>query len=260
MSRTITVFGNSFPSLHQKWGVSKITNPQPRKLLITGTGRCGTKNLASRFQKASLDIGHEVCGVAGTSSRYFLVDSDWYPVHITDPDGTDHIGERKSDYIFEHTIHLYRKPTKTIPSIARTLDKLYVQFLIENNILPPESMNIYGVGNNILLASQIYFYVNVYIEENLKPIMRLDIEKFDEPTWKLILSMCGMSQRNYVEGPKNEMIDLTFSAREVKLRHITGETEMMYKKHLMLNDEEILSIDKALNIKITDMMKRYSNE
>lgn len=93
-------------------------------LLVTGNGRSGTTWLAKTFEKTKV-IGcpHEHCGDHGTVSWYFFADSDWHPFHVSHrPVGrVIHVGERRSDFNFQWTVHLVRDPLKVIGSMVRVM-------------------------------------------------------------------------------------------------------------------------------------------
>jgi|WetSurMetagenome_2_1015567.scaffolds.fasta_scaffold388268_1 hypothetical protein len=96
----------------------KRAKPKKRTVLFTGTGRCGTMHIADLFTANGIDIGHEICGLDGCSSHFFSYDADWHWFAMGQPVGYIHLGEHRSDYEFEHIIHVVREPLACISSIA----------------------------------------------------------------------------------------------------------------------------------------------
>jgi hypothetical protein len=92
--------------------------PEPRKLLILACARSGTKYIHKVFQKIGLDIGHEYTGKDGSATHFWAVDP---PKCLEFPwespkDRKAHIGERRSDFEFEHIWHQIRNPLNCITS------------------------------------------------------------------------------------------------------------------------------------------------
>lgn len=91
--------------------------PETRKVLFTGTGRCGTQYISNLFTANGIDIGHELVGVDGVASHFFAYDADWHWFAMGQPVGYIHLGEHRSDYTFENIIHVVREPLACIASI-----------------------------------------------------------------------------------------------------------------------------------------------
>lgn len=164
--RTFKKVARGFSSRVEKMGVAKLPKSMrtQKKLLLLGTGRCGTTSMSNLLRKAGLNVPHEVCGRDGTVSHYFSVDSEWYPAAPwQEKQGKKHVGERRSDYEFEHVWHVVRHPLKVIPSIARIFGGVDWEFYEDNGVIPRgiepvmrRSMAFYLAQNNICEAQAEY--------------------------------------------------------------------------------------------------------
>jgi len=74
--------------------------------LITGSGRSGTKYMATVLQECGLDVGHERMGRDGVVSSYYCFEATWYPGH--------HAAPRPA---FDVVLHQVRHPLRSIASI-----------------------------------------------------------------------------------------------------------------------------------------------
>jgi len=163
--RKITVYPKTTYSLRstcEKWGVKKSRGHEKRLLLITGSGRSGTTYAAKTMQAVGLDIPHEKVGAHGTSSLFFLVDSDWYPMLPWYP-GRNHVGERRSDFEFEYVVQIVRHPLKTIPSIGKIFNGLNYELFEEQGVIPK------GIKNKMLRCAYMYYELNMLAEKQADP-------------------------------------------------------------------------------------------
>src|SRR5210317_297718 len=111
-----------------KHGVNKTAGKKIRKnLLVIGSGRCGTTWLSQTLQAAGFDVKHECVGDHGTVSLFFQVDADWYPFVpwvAKEPGRVAHVGERRSDFVFDHVVHLVRHPLEVAASMQSIIPEL----------------------------------------------------------------------------------------------------------------------------------------
>ena len=127
-----------FRSAARKLGVAKLPAAKRRhlKVLVIGSGRCGTTSVALNLQKLGMDVQDERMGAAGTAGLFFCVpDSAWYP--FSPWDGTRvYPGVRRSDFIFETVLHVVRHPALVIPAMGAVFPALIYEWLEENDVLP----------------------------------------------------------------------------------------------------------------------------
>lgn len=96
--------------LYQPPGYFAPDHPvEPRKLLITGCPRSGTRFTTEVLKKSGLRVNHEAMGPDGLVSCFFTVNDFWYP--------GGHIG-RRDQFDFEHVWHQIRHPLKVIASMS----------------------------------------------------------------------------------------------------------------------------------------------
>jgi len=77
-------------------------------ILITGSGRSGTKYIARVLRRCGLDVGHEQIGKDGIVSGFYCFDADRYP-------GKGHKVPRPK---FDVILHQVRHPLKVIASVT----------------------------------------------------------------------------------------------------------------------------------------------
>jgi hypothetical protein len=125
-------------STEEKWGVPKLKGQRiKKKLLVLGTGRCGTMFTGRAMRTAGVNILHEKVGQDGTVSHYFVTDSDWYPMAPWQKKANKkHVGERRDDFDFEHIFHIVRNPMKAIPSMVKIFGSVTWDFYVQNGLLP----------------------------------------------------------------------------------------------------------------------------
>lgn len=184
MTRKITVYPKTTYSLRstcEKWGVKKSRTKEQRLLLITGSGRSGTTYAAKTLQAVGLDVPHEKVGAHGTSSLFFLVDSDWYPMLPWYP-GRNHVGERRSDFTFEYVVQIVRHPLKTIPSIGKIFNGLNYELFEEQGIIPK------GIKNKMLRCAHMYYGLNMLAEKQAD--LRIQLERY-ETSWPALMRLIG---------------------------------------------------------------------
>ena len=237
MTRKILNFPKTTYSVRstcEKLGVAKRRGkPLQRLLLITGSGRSGTTYAARTMQAIGLDVPHELTGADGTSSLFFLVDSDWYPALPWYP-GRNHVGERRSDYEFKHVLHVVRHPLKTIPSIGKIFNGLNFELFEEQGVIPK------GIKNKMLRCAWMYYGLNMLAEQ--QATMRVQLERY-EKSWPSIMRMLGKSAS-------------TPFPREVKPANKgTG-----YRASMPITWEELAALDSDLCENIKKMTRRYGYE
>lgn len=149
-------------SSEEKWGVRPTKGARVKKrLLVLGSGRSGTMFTAKALRTVGINVLHEKVGEHGTVSHYFVVDSDWYPMAPwQDKALKKHVGERRSDFVFDHTIHIIRDPRKAIPSMTKIFGSVTWQFYVDNGVIPDIRKNAmlramhYWLAHNTLSAEQ----------------------------------------------------------------------------------------------------------
>ena len=170
---SITDKNNPIP----RWGVSKVQKKKARKVLIVGTGRCGTDYISRVFLSNGYEVLHERVGEFGCSSHWFITDSEWYPVLPFTAGLKAHVGERKNDYTFDKTIHLVRDPLTTIKSITNIFRATDYDFLKFNKVIP-EGIDLQG-KKRIYRGMVTYFYVNKFIQRSFPKSQLIQIEKIN---------------------------------------------------------------------------------
>lgn len=143
-------------STEEKWGVPMRRGPKlKKKLLVLGTGRCGTMFTTKALRTVGVNVLHEKVGPHGTVSHYFVTDSEWYPMAPwQENQGKKHVGERRSDFEFEHVFHIVRDPRKAIPSMTKIFGSVTWQFYVDNGIIPE------GIRDPILRAMHLWYNHN----------------------------------------------------------------------------------------------------
>lgn len=154
----------------EKWGVAKRSKREKRLILISGTGRSGSKTMALWFKKNKIDVLHELTGEHGASTHFFHSDSKWYPMFPW-YNGRAHVGERLSDYEFEYHYHIVRNPLTSIPSIAKIFGSIDFEFLEDLSMMP------IGVKNKIEKCMWAYFAINKKYEEQTSAKRRVKLEE-----------------------------------------------------------------------------------
>lgn len=143
-------------STEEKWGVPPLKGAKiKKKLLVLGTGRCGTMFTAKALRTVGINVLHEKVGEHGTVSHYFVTDSDWYPMAPwQDKAKKKHVGERRSDFEFENIFHIVRDPRKAIPSMTKIFGSVTWRFYEENGIIDE------GIKSPLLRAMHLWYNHN----------------------------------------------------------------------------------------------------
>lgn len=231
--RPIYVYPKTTYSLRakcEKWGVDKRRIKQRRRVLFTGTGRCGTTYIAKVMQIAGYDVQHEKCGTFGTASLFFLVDSPWHPM-LPWYAGRNHVGERRSDYTFDVTIQLTRHPFNTIRSMSKIFNGLNYEYFEEAGVLPRD------LKSSLHRCMYLYYALNALAEK--QATLRVSLENVRE-YWPDILEYCGLSRR--IEFP--EMVK--------PANRGTG-----YRKAAPMTWKEMVALDFTLATRIAEMARIY---
>jgi hypothetical protein len=174
-------------SSEEKWGVAKRrSKPEVKKLLVLGTGRCGTMFTTKALRTVGINVTHEKVGEDGTVSHYFLVDSDWYPMAPwQENQQKKHVGERRSDFEFEHTLHIVRDPRKAIPSMTKIFGSVTWQFYIDNGVIPA------GIKNPMLRAMHLWLRHNELAQEQAD--LTYNLERYAQ-AWPAIMEILGRNE------------------------------------------------------------------
>lgn len=185
ISRPIFVYPKEsyLRSTEEKWGVSKSSMKTKKKLLVLGTGRCGTMFTTKALRTVGINVLHEKVGEDGTVSHYFVVDSDWYPMAPwQENQGKKHVGERRSDFKFEHTLHIVRDPRKTIPSMTKIFGSVTWQFYVDNGLISAYHKR------SLHRAMELWLNHNLMAEEQAD--LTFNLERYQH-AWPAIMEMLG---------------------------------------------------------------------
>lgn len=175
-------------STEEKWGVAKLPahKREPRRLLLLGTGRCGTMFTTKALQTVGINVLHEKVGEHGTVSHYFVVDSNWYPMAPwQENQGKKHVGERRSDFKFKHVLHIVRDPRKAIPSMTKIFGSVTWQFYVDNGIIPA------GIKNPMLRAMHFWLRHNEQAEKQAE--YTFSLERYAQ-SWPVIMEILGENE------------------------------------------------------------------
>ena len=168
----------------KKIGVGKLRGKKiQKKILVLGTGRSGTTHMAKVLTAAGLKVKREQMGADGTASLYFFADSEWHPWW----DGYAalcHKHERRSDYEFEHILHVIRDPLKTIPSMAKMFQGLVYDYMEHHSVLPK------GIRNKMLRCMYIYKNVNELCASYADRTFRIEDLRYE---WPEVSTRLGIS-------------------------------------------------------------------
>lgn len=186
-SRKIIVFPKELHlrSTEEKWGVRKRTSARIRKkLLVLGTGRCGTMFTAHAMRVAGVKLLHEKVGEDGTVSHYFVTDSDWYPMAPWQKkEQKKHVGERRDDFVFNNIFHIVRNPLRVIPSMTKIFGSVTWCFYEENGLIPT------GIKDPILRA--MHLWLNHNTEAMKQATITFQVEKYEQ-VWPTLMKKLGM--------------------------------------------------------------------
>lgn len=171
-------------SSEEKWGVRKLrTKPEPKRLLVLGSGRSGTMFTAKALRTIGINVLHEKVGEHGTVSHYFVVDSDWYPMAPwQESQGKKHVGERRSDFDFEHTVHIIRDPRKAIPSMTKIFGSITWQFYVDNGLIP-------DIRKNAMLRAMHYWLAHNEASE-AQADLTFNLENYGK-AWPAMMEVLG---------------------------------------------------------------------
>ncbi len=212
------------------WGVRKLKGPKiKKKLLVLGSGRSGTTFTAKALRVAAgLDVKHEKVGEHGTVSHYFVVDSDWYPMAPWKgwvEKGKMHVGERRSDFDFEHVVHIVRDPCKVIPSMTKIFDSVTWYFYVYNGLVPA------GIKNPVLRAMHLWLNHNRKAAEQAH--FSFQLERYQH-AWPVLMDLLG--------------IDAPYPAHLKPSNRSSG-----FKKAEPLSYKELAAVDKKLAAEIREL-------
>lgn len=134
--------------------------PYRKRLLIVGCPRSGTKYATTVWRRSGVPIGHEYVDDCGTCSWLFAVDADQYPYFPWEPPKgrCAHVGERRSQFLFDLCWHQIRQPLRSIGSIALVLGLDQWAWLRESTTI--ELARASKRTDPILLAMQLWVQWN----------------------------------------------------------------------------------------------------
>jgi hypothetical protein len=132
----------------------------PKKLLITGCGRSGTKYITVLLKQLGMDIGHECMGKDGIASWCMTINSEIVPW-----------GPSAKDYNFEHVFHQVRHPLLVFSSLQSFTDQSW-QYIYNN--IPYINTN----DPDIIKYAKYWYFWNIETEK--KATWRYQIEIINE--------------------------------------------------------------------------------
>lgn len=174
----------------KRWSVSEIDELEisKRKLLISGSGRSGTKFTAKLLKKLGQKVDHERVDDYGTVSWYFCIqDAEWYPYHPWDPRRV-HSGERGQHYEFETILHQTRHPLKAIASMMKVHQVIDYEWAYEHGLI--RSMD----DKPLVKAMSLWSSANFAIEERAHWQYRME-DLVAGSVWDEWLDRCGLPQQ-----------------------------------------------------------------
>lgn len=174
-------------SSEEKWGVRRSKGARVKKrLLVLGSGRSGTMFTAKAMQTVGINVLHEKVGEHGTVSHYFVTDSDWYPMAPwQEKQLKKHVGERRSDFEFERTLHIVRDPRKSIPSMTKIFGSVTWQFYVDNGIIP-------DIRKNSMLRAMHYWLAHNKLSEK-QADLTFNLERYQQ-AWPAIMELLGENE------------------------------------------------------------------
>lgn len=227
----------SYPRISERsktplFGVRQKRSDQKKfklPLLVTGNGRSGTTWLAKTFAKAGIDCPHEHVGQHGSVSWYFVTDSDWHPYHVSHrPVGrVIHMGERRSDFDFNYTVHLVRDPLKVIGSMSRVMSMTDHWFATSNGMYDQE---IYYDRKASRLLKTMHMAYGIWMEAERQSDMRMRLE--DVPRkWYTLMTILGMDRKTPmpVIPPTNKSSGI-YKARKIYFNDLIREDGLLARK------------------------------
>lgn len=170
-------------SSEEKWGVRKLPakQRQAKRLLVLGSGRSGTMFTAKALRTIGINVLHEKMGEHGTVSHYFALDSDWYPMAPwQEAQGKKHVGERRTDFNFEHIVHIIRDPRKAIPSMTKIFGSITWQFYVDNGLIP-------DIRRNAMLRAMHYWLAHNEASE-LQAHLTFNLENYQK-AWPSMMDL-----------------------------------------------------------------------
>lgn len=185
----------------------------PKELLVVGNMRCGTTWLTHALRHIGMDVMHECFGEDGSVSWFFTLDHHWYPAHPNNtPRGrTAHIGEgRRSDYQFDHVVHLVRDPLKTIGSMCSIMQKVEQEWLAEIGIVDMEAKP------KLLRMMQAWDGINQKAEYS---DMRISLEAMETKDWARLMKLLGRKDP-YPDIPVKNASRGIFKAKQVTFQQM----------------------------------------
>lgn len=172
-------------SSEEKWGVEKLprSEREKKRLLVLGSGRSGTMFTAKALRTVGINVLHEKVGEHGTVSHYFALDSAWYPMAPwQESQDKKHVGERRSDFEFERTIHIMRDPRKAIPSMTKIFGMVTWQFYVDNGLIP-------DIRRNPMLRAMHYWLAHNELSES-QADLTFNLENYHK-AWPAMMEVLG---------------------------------------------------------------------
>lgn len=222
----------------EKRGIDPLHPSQrvQKKVLIVGSGRCGTSSLALNLQALGLDVQDERMGADGTAGLWFIPprDASWYPYWPWDPTRC-YTGCRASDFKFEVVLHVVRDPRHVIPAMGKVFPSLIWEWLEDTGVIPYRIKPRYSQLERCAFA---WYHLNLRAEQEADYRFRIEDVALPRVQRKL-RDLLGLSTGTPWPG---------IVARN---KH-TG-----YRRYEPLNILELADKNAALCVNVVAMAKRY---
>lgn len=230
----------------QMYGVEKFKDGGrfTKNLLVIGTGRCGTTWLSKTLVEAGFDVPHECVGDHGTVSMFFHTDHFWYPFlpWVTDHPGRKaHLGERLSDFEFDHVAHIVRHPLEfeaSARSILNAMEYYWAQdcsvLTVPWNTRPTKLRNLFYWRD-----------VVTQCEKMAAQTIALNRVKDNDRWWKTLTTEANLYTRGNVPSPP---------------RLKPNNKSSGFKKHEPMSWAEVSSMDAELARDLKRMCRRLKLE
>jgi hypothetical protein len=208
-------------------------------LLITSTGRSGTKYTAQVLQQLGYNVTHDDADKIGSDGAV-----SWPLATNAEqsyPDWVAHPGKAK----FKTLIHQVRDPLKSIPSRASHIVAIQTPHV---ELHTPEMQRMTAAFRNNSLAVALLHYVTWHsLIERQNPDMRFRIEALDVVTVRRILQTAGLTLPIEAHARISEV--LGEALKDTNTRHVALHNDVTWS--------ELFAINTDIAQRAYDMATRY---